>query len=580
MKAIHVGAVGRKRFTLPPDFVTETAAILARRGGGKTYTGNVVAEGLLECGHQVVVIDPLNAWWGLRSSADGKRPGYPIVIFGGSRGDLPLDKGMGEGIADLVAENPSFSCVLSLRHLSKGAQKRFVTAFASRLFDRKGDEKLATAVHIFMDEADIFCPQQVMAREAEMVGAIDDLVRRGRQSGIGVTMITQRSAALNKNVLSQAELLIAGQITGSHDKKAILSWIIDNADQSKQKEFMASLAKLQIGQFWFWSPRWLEVLAQVDVRKRNTFDSSATPKAGKRRRVPKKVRKVDLAEIKKTLQSAIEVAESTDPKALRRKVAELEAALKRKMVMKVSLPMPAPAVQGMTEEQVRKVVDAAVIDRDRQWTDVNDEFLRGLDERLLSMVKQAGDLKIDPPARKDTSTKKFEFAKGSTVVKAPNELMPALSGGKIPRCARAILSVLLSRNRAVSSRLIALQSGYSIKSSGFKNALSSLRTRGWISGGGEAVELTIEGAEEFRRVGGEGASVIDPAYWSSKLHKCERSIFERLVACRCSRTKEELAAETGYSVTSSGFKNALSKLRGLQLIEGKPDIKLVDELFR
>ena len=105
MKAIHVGKTGRTRFLLPSDFVTETAAILARRGGGKTHTGSVIAEGFLENGHQVVVIDPLNAWWGLRSSADGKSPGYPIVIFGGPRGDLPLEVSMARGIADIVAEN-------------------------------------------------------------------------------------------------------------------------------------------------------------------------------------------------------------------------------------------------------------------------------------------------------------------------------------------------------------------------------------------------------------------------------------------------------------------------------------------
>jgi len=28
------------------------------------------------------------------------------------------------------------------------------------------------------------CPQQVMTREAEMVGSIDDLVRRGRQASV------------------------------------------------------------------------------------------------------------------------------------------------------------------------------------------------------------------------------------------------------------------------------------------------------------------------------------------------------------------------------------------------------------
>ena len=581
MKVIRVGKQGRSSFTLPHEFVTETAAILARRGGGKTYTGNVVAEGLLECGHQVVVVDPLNAWWGLRSSSDGRKPGYPIVIFGGPRGDLPLDKAMGSGIADIVAENPSFSCVLSLRHLSKGAQKNFVKDFAERLFDRKGDEKLATAVHIFLDEADIFCPQQVLAKDAPMVGAIDDLVRRGRQAGIGVTMITQRSAALNKNVLSQAELLIAGQITGAHDKKAILSWIQDNADTDKQKEFMASLALLQIGQFWFWSPRWLQVLAQVDVRERTTFDSSATPKAGKKRSVPKKVSKVDLAEIKRTLQSAIETAEASDPKALRRRVAELERELKNRPVEKART-----IVQGLSEAQVRDFVSETIGMRDTQWKSALQELFRKVEERLrVPELKKLGPLKVPTgkvmvdriPLQSEPATiKQSEFSK----IKLP-------SGDpdgdiKLPKCEKAILGVLAARGRVVTARLVALQSGYSIKSSGFKNALSSLRTKGLIEGGKDSLRMTGKGQGVHAATGG-GFQMLSPEYWLSKLPKCERAIFEALLALRnhgtYNATKEKLAEIAGYSVTSSGFKNALSKLRGLQLIDPDYPVKLVDELF-
>jgi hypothetical protein len=154
-------------------------------------------------------------------------------------------------------------------------------------------------------------------------------------------------------------------------------------------------------------------------------------------------------------------------------------------------------------------------------------------------------------------------------------------GAEIPRCEKAILGVLFSRDRIVSSRLVALQSGYSVKSSSFTNALSSLRTKGWITGNGKALNIVSAGAEAFQAAGGEATPVIDPAFWSSKLKRCERAIFEFLLADRQPRSQEEIATGTGYSLGSSSFSNALSKLRGLELIEGErgAPISLREELF-
>ena len=45
-------------FTLPDDAVTQTFAILARRGVGKTYTALVLVEELLGAGAQAVIADP------------------------------------------------------------------------------------------------------------------------------------------------------------------------------------------------------------------------------------------------------------------------------------------------------------------------------------------------------------------------------------------------------------------------------------------------------------------------------------------------------------------------------------------
>jgi DNA helicase HerA-like ATPase len=102
-----------REFSLPAEAVSETFAILAKRGAGKTYTAAVLVEELLKAGLHVVVVDPVGVWRGLRASADGQGEGLPIVILGGDYGDVPLEVGAGELIADLVVEE-GLSVVLDL----------------------------------------------------------------------------------------------------------------------------------------------------------------------------------------------------------------------------------------------------------------------------------------------------------------------------------------------------------------------------------------------------------------------------------------------------------------------------------
>src|SRR4051812_43840864 len=90
--------------SLPLDVVTHTIAILAKRRAGKSYTMRRLAEQLVKASQQVVIVDPKGDQWGIRSAADGKAPGLPLVIIGGERDDVPLDVGAGELVAKLVVE--------------------------------------------------------------------------------------------------------------------------------------------------------------------------------------------------------------------------------------------------------------------------------------------------------------------------------------------------------------------------------------------------------------------------------------------------------------------------------------------
>lgn len=314
---------------LPYEGVTQTFAFLAKRGGGKTYGAGVLVEEIAKFGAQQVVIDPTDSWWGIKSSATGKSNGYPFIIVGGNHGDLPLKEDSGQLLADFVVDR-GHSMVICTRLLSKGKQARFVAEFFERIYERKGEADKKTPLQIVIDEADAYIPQSwsstgTGAFLSRSVGAIDDLVRRGRSSGIGVTLISQRAAKINKDVLSQVECLVALQTASKHDRKALKEWVEVNADSGRLAEFEKAMAEFQQGEAWFWSPSWLRVMKKIKFRTKRTFDSSFTPKVGEAPPVPAKAAEIDLDAIRDELEDVVAEAEANDPRLLQARIRELEA---------------------------------------------------------------------------------------------------------------------------------------------------------------------------------------------------------------------------------------------------------------
>jgi DNA helicase HerA-like ATPase len=250
--------------TLPDDAVTQTFGILAKRGAGKSNTAAVMAEEMYKAELPFVAVDPVGAWWGLRSSADGKGAGLEIPIFGGHRGDVPLEQGGAELVADLVVDE-RLSCVLDVSAFeSESAKRRFLTAFAERLFRRKGQPGHDDPLHLFLEEADDYAPQRAIGPEMHRtLGAFQRIVKQGRARGLGATMITQRSAVLNKDLLTQLETLVVHRTTAPNDRKAIGAWL---EYQGRSAEILASLHELAPGEAWAWSP-WLDLTKRVQVRR-------------------------------------------------------------------------------------------------------------------------------------------------------------------------------------------------------------------------------------------------------------------------------------------------------------------------
>lgn len=130
---------------LVPDLTTETIGIIGKRGSGKSHTGTLLVEELLELGSQVIVLDPTGGWWGLRAGADGQKDGgYPIPIFGGQHGDMPLEERGGALLAEYVIEN-RLSAVLDLSDFSKSAIATTASCGMDRSFQRRKTHGLGHA---------------------------------------------------------------------------------------------------------------------------------------------------------------------------------------------------------------------------------------------------------------------------------------------------------------------------------------------------------------------------------------------------------------------------------------------------
>ncbi len=575
--------------SLPIESIVETFAILGKRGSGKTSAAVVMAEEMIGAGHPVVIVDPVGVWWGLRSSKTGKGDGLPVVIFGGDHADVPMEEKAGQIIADAVITG-RFPAILDLSHLSKSAMRRFMTDFLERMYHRNRDP-----LHLIVDEADLLAPQRLPAEGLRLFGAMDDIQRRGRARGIGTTLITQRPAVLNKDLLSQAEVLVALRLTGARDVAAIDEWVRLNADEDEAKAVKASLASLAVGTAWFWSPSLLGVLQKVPIRRRTTFDSSATPKPGAPRPVASAFAAVDTAALGSQISALTAEAAANDPAALRTEVAKLRRELATERA-RTPAPNPAPEtrVETVTVEvpvltpehlelldqvtdQVRVHTAGAADAVDAAVERMRDEV--GNLARVLDGIRDATRTTPAAPTRR-VQDKVTPVPVTPTVV--PTRVSPGAGDVKLSKAQRLILTALAQQG-VRTAKQVALLTAYSHKSGGYRNALSGLRTAGYIDGSGTTgMTITDDGLDAL----GDytplptGQALLD--WWKDNhLGKAERAIVDVLVEHHPRPVPvTEIAERTDYSAASGGYRNALSRLRSLEVAyNANPGVLALSDQF-
>jgi DNA helicase HerA-like ATPase len=92
---------------LPIEAVTEAIGFLGRRGSGKSYAAQKLAEQIHGAGAQFVALDPVGNWWALRLAADGKSPGSRSPSSADCRATFRIDATAGKKVADVIVDRGS-----------------------------------------------------------------------------------------------------------------------------------------------------------------------------------------------------------------------------------------------------------------------------------------------------------------------------------------------------------------------------------------------------------------------------------------------------------------------------------------
>ncbi len=582
---------------LPLAIVTSKSAFLGTSGSGKSYGAGRLVESILDAGAQVLVVDTVGIWAGLRLSADGKKAGISIPVLGGEHGDMPLLVGHGALSAQMAVSTRS-SLVLDVSYFTNREKGEFVTAFAEELLRLKTRSK--SPVLVVWEECQDIVPEGGSKQSAHE--AVVRLIKIGRNYGVGTLLISQRTAAVSKEALDLSDNLFVFRMDGPRDIAAMKARLTPVGGKEIP---LAGLPELPNGTCIVRSPSFLKVFQVVDVSRKRTFDSGATPDFASSVALTKGA-PIDLAKFREQLKGAMADAEQNDPVLLRSRIAELQAQLKAKptpvvvddaeaMELRGELRLMQEAITGYSRLVDRTVeqIETALNDlrhspkpESSSWKPCRLGKLEVIERAPATKPSLAapcphparnGDHELYADGPRNRQYCRACGAEGalsapSTVApsrRAPQTVKVAPVAGGPGRCARALLTALAQLGTLTLTEA-AIAAGYSPSAGGTSNAAGELRTLGLATGSNtEGLSATEDGRALIGDVPPipTGEQLVE--FWNSKLSKCERALLEQVLVSWPEPISLKAAAEiAGYSPTAGGTSNAAGRLRTLRLVNG------------
>lgn len=239
------------------EIVGQCVAILGIRGSGKSNTAGVIFEELLAARYPMSLVDIDGEYFGLKEKYE------VLVVGGGDHADVELNTTTVGEVADLSLHE-GVPVILDVSDMLGEEREAVVFDFLSRLWTHAG--QVRTPYMIGIEECHEFIPQGVRTRLKDVIARI---ALRGRKRGLGAVVISQRSAKVEKDVLTQAGFLFLHRVVHEADMRVygeLLPW--------RKTEAKEIVSQLDVGECIFLAG---SAARKVKIRVRHTLHGGYTP---------------------------------------------------------------------------------------------------------------------------------------------------------------------------------------------------------------------------------------------------------------------------------------------------------------
>lgn len=545
----------------PVEIGSQGNAILGIRDSGKTYTAMKLAEGLFDAGVPFIAFDPIGVWRYLRVPGKGK--GYPIVVAGGQEGDLPLTVQSAPAIVE-AAMNAGVSLVIDLFHmdLSKADWRRIVRESIKLLLHKNKAHGLR---HVFLEEAAEFVPQKV--NDWDVYAEIEKLARMGGNSGLGYTLINQRSQEVNKAVLELCENLFLHRQKGKLSIENLKRWL-DVAGASASG-IIASLPTLGQGECWAWLAG-SDLPVHVQVPAKNSLHPDRRVMHGDAATAKKPVSVSKFVTALQTALPQIEAqAKASDPKLLSAEIGQLKAKIAElERSNAPAWPDQREAVAQLhTEGRQSRATIAALEKRLRDVVADVTRLANTLGTPLKVVVASAMPAAVirarPTPAPVEKPMLKESFA-------GTGEKGDVPSG-----CAKPLATLAAMYPGVMTESQWAMAAGYKIKGGTWGEYRRRLLRAEMIEKDGDAWKATALGAASA------GTVELPPApgpelarWWAKKISGTPKLVEALLIAWPNRLSKDELAAAVDMVPAGGSFGEYVRRLKRNGIIVEEGGIRL------
>lgn len=463
---------------IPEDILKTHTAVLGMTGSGKTSTGKLLIEHVVAQGARVCVLDPIKSdWWGMISSADGRKPGLPFHVLGGPHGHVPLHSSAGAAIGELVATGALPLSIIDMADFEAGGLQRFFVDFSETLF-----KKIRGVLYLVIEEAHEFAPKERagIGNENMAIHWAKKLATGARSKGLRLIVATQRTQSLHNALLGSCPTMIVHQLTAPADQDPVLKFLKANVKKEERAPIEGSLSSLGVGEAWICSSSG-GVIRRVKFPRIKTFDNSATPEDNSH--APEVVSaQVDRDKLRAIIGDAVKDAEANDPATLKAEIARL-----KKQV--AGQPSPEPALDP------REIANAE--ERGRQ-AGKKIGFSEGWNAAVGKMQATLAELpQADAQPEVERAPKTEERPAPSPARSAtPSKKAEPGSDGLHPAAAKMLTALAGYTDTRLTWQEVCVVSGVKHGNGHFYGGRKSLNDEGLVDETSEGVRLTREGAEK------------------------------------------------------------------------------------